>query len=109
VENEHFIVWMRPAALPTFRKLYAVITEDIPANVDYTIRLDLRFPTSLFGGSKTLVLSTLGWTGGKNWFLGGAFLVVGSLALAMSFVCGFAWCKGRQMGNAEQLVWGRRQ
>ena len=108
MDNEHFIVWMRPAALPTFRKLYAIIPQDVPAG-NYDINVDARFPTSLFGGSKTIVMSTLGWTGGKNWFLGGAFLVVGSLALAMSFVCGFAWCKGRQMGNAEQLVWGRRQ
>lgn len=30
-KNEHFIVWMRPAAQPTFRKLWAVIDTPLPA------------------------------------------------------------------------------
>lgn len=31
VQNEHFIVWMRIAALSRFRKLYGRIERDIPA------------------------------------------------------------------------------
>jgi hypothetical protein len=99
---------MRPAALPTFRKLYAVLPGGL-AEGTYAISAVIRFPTAGFLGTKSLVVSTLGWTGGKNLFLGSAFLVVGSLSLAMSIVCGIAWCKGRTMGNAEQLVWSRRQ
>ena len=29
VDNEHFVVWMRNAALPTFRKLYGVIDRNL--------------------------------------------------------------------------------
>ena len=32
-EDQHFLVWMRPAAARTVRKLYAVIHDDIPAGV----------------------------------------------------------------------------
>ena len=39
VENEHFIVWMRAAALPHFRKLYGRIEQDIPANTDLKVRI----------------------------------------------------------------------
>lgn len=28
--NEHFMVWMRTAALPTFRKLWGRIETDLP-------------------------------------------------------------------------------
>jgi len=36
--NEHFMVWMRTAALPTFRKLWGRITTDLKAGTYiYTI------------------------------------------------------------------------
>ena len=30
-DNQHFMVWMRPHAQPTARKLYGIIHQDIPA------------------------------------------------------------------------------
>jgi hypothetical protein len=30
VKDEHFIVWMRTAGLPNFRKLYGKIEDDLP-------------------------------------------------------------------------------
>ena len=34
-EDEHFLVWMRPGAARTVRKLYARINEDIPAGTGF--------------------------------------------------------------------------
>lgn len=35
INDEDVIVWMRVAGLPTFKKLYRIIDEDLPAG-DYT-------------------------------------------------------------------------
>jgi len=98
VDNEHFIVWMRPAALPQFRKLYAVINTNLAANGNITLDVYSRFPASAYGGTKTLVFSTLGWTGGKNFFLGGAYLIVGGASILASFVACFFLVQGAPNG-----------
>jgi len=82
-DNEHFIVWMRTAALPTFRKLYGKIDTDLPSGSTVTMQVDANFDVSLFEGTKSLVLSTTTWFGGKNDFFGTAFLIVGSVCLVV--------------------------
>jgi hypothetical protein len=43
IENERFYVWMRTAALPKFRKLYAVIKDDISAGDTVTLSITANF------------------------------------------------------------------
>jgi hypothetical protein len=78
---------MRTAAFPTFRKLYGRIEKDIMTNATITVVIQNNYNTYSFGGSKSVVLSTVSWIGGKNNFIGIAYLCVGGLCLflAMGF------------------------
>lgn len=46
-----------------------------------------------FNGRKKVVLSNVSWMGGKNDFLGIAYLVVGSLCIVMSIVMLIVYAK----------------
>jgi hypothetical protein len=76
---------MRTSALPTFRKLYGRIYVDLKENDTITVNLLNNYNTYSFGGKKKLVLSTATWLGGKNEFLGYAYLIVGGLCIFLAF------------------------
>lgn len=85
-DQEDLIVWMRTAALPSFRKLYGRIEEDIDADDVIVVHLSNNYNTYSFGGKKKLVLSTSSWLGGKNNFLGIAYIFVGCSCIFTSIV-----------------------
>lgn len=85
-DQEDLIVWMRTAALPSFRKLYGRIEDDIEADDVIVVHLINNYNTYSFGGKKKLVLSTSSWLGGKNNFLGIAYIFVGSSCIFISLV-----------------------
>ncbi|PPD75120.1 hypothetical protein GOBAR_DD27964 [Gossypium barbadense] len=68
-DQEDLIVWMRTSALPSFRKLYGRIEEDLDVDDVVVVNLMNNYNTYSFGGKKKLVLSTSSWLGGKNDFL----------------------------------------
>ncbi|XP_021507196.1 cell cycle control protein 50C [Meriones unguiculatus] len=88
--NEDFIVWMRTAAFPTFKKLYrrlnrvGYFAEGLPAG-NYSFNISYNFPVTKFQGEKSVVLSTLTWIGGGGLFLGLTYTVTGALTLLASF------------------------
>lgn len=95
--NQDFLVWMRRAALPNFRKLYRRITEGNYADGlpkgNYSLEISYNYPVRSFDGRKKVVFSNVSWMGGKNEFLGIAYLVIGSLCLAMSVVMLIVYAK----------------
>jgi hypothetical protein len=54
-EDEHFIVWMRVAALPNFRKLWGKVETDLRQGDVITVSLQNRYNTYSFDGQKKLV------------------------------------------------------
>mmetsp|Transcript_1269 Transcript_1269/g.1669 ORF Transcript_1269/g.1669 Transcript_1269/m.1669 type:complete len:240 (+) Transcript_1269:149-868(+) len=111
VENEHFIVWMRTAALPHFRKLYGRITDTIHQHQTLTFNVSASFYSHKFGGKKWLVISTASKIGaGQNPFLGIAYLGLGSICLVLSACFAiFQHLHPRYMGNESQANTALRQ
>ncbi|MCO5568786.1 hypothetical protein L7F22_022486 [Adiantum nelumboides] len=107
-ENEDLIVWMRTAALPTFRKLYGRIDQDLNARTQLSVQISNNYNMYSFNGKKKLVLSTTSWLGGKNDFLGVAYITIGTICifLALAFFL-LHWKHPRPLGDTSYLSWNR--
>jgi hypothetical protein len=107
VTDEHFMVWARTASRPNFRKLYGKITGPFAKGQMLKFAIVNNFEVASFGGSKTLVISTLNAMGGSNPYLGTAFLAVGILAflLTILFVIKQMISERRNMGDNTLLRW----
>jgi len=100
LQNEDLIIWMRTAALPNFRKLYRKLNltaiekekngeEDklsVNKDVEYRFNIVYNFRVDQFQGKKKLILSTTSLLGGKNNFLGIAYIVVGCICVVLGVV-----------------------
>jgi hypothetical protein len=86
-EDEHFVTWMRTAALSKFRKLWGKIDTDIPKGARVRITIDNRYNTYKFDGTKSIVLATNGWVGGKNLVLPALYFLDGSICIITAVVC----------------------
>ncbi|XP_037541958.1 cell cycle control protein 50A [Nematolebias whitei] len=106
--NEDFIVWMRTAALPTFRKLYRIIQRrnsmvpTLPRG-NYTLEVVYNYPVRSFDGRKRMILSTISWMGGKNPFLGLAYITVGSVCFLLGVVLLFIHHKYDNRNNNADI------
>lgn len=106
VVDEDFIVWMRTAGLPTFRKLHRKIERDFEEGEEILIKVDSSYPVSEFDGEKRLVLSTTSWLGGKNRFLGWSYIAVAIVCILLALVFHVKnQTSPRKLGDMQYFQW----
>ena len=108
-QDERFMVWMRTASFPTFRKLYGIHSGSLPAG-DYTLSIKSTFDVRSFSGTKTIIIANGSWIGGKNLALGIAYAIVGGLFFLLGI--GFLvrhFVKPRRLGDTRYLSWASQE
>ncbi|KAJ3215431.1 hypothetical protein HDU67_000415 [Dinochytrium kinnereticum] len=88
-QMERFHVWMKPAGLPTFRKLWGRNDNAALEKGVWEVKVVDRFETLRYKGTKALVIATASTIGSKSTFLALGFLIVGSCSgtFAICFLC----------------------
>ena len=124
---EQFQVWMRTAGLPTFSKLYQRNDKDVLTAGTYRLKIYDRtlsisspssiiltphpgYPVDKYSGTKSILISTRTVMGGKNPFLGIAYLVVGGICILLGAVfLATHLIKPRKLGDHTYLTWNNDQ
>ncbi|KAA6409674.1 MAG: LEM3 CDC50 family [Lasallia pustulata] len=107
---EEFQVWMRTAGLPAFSKL-ALRNDKEPMDCGtYQVDIALNFPVTEYGGTKSIVISTRTVMGGKNPFLGIAYIVVAGICVVLGVIFTVTHLiKPRKLGDHTYLSWNNDQ
>lgn len=106
--DEHFQNWMRTAGLPTFTKLYSRNDVDTLVKGRYQIVIGMNFPVKSYKGTKSVVISTVAWIGGKNPFLGWAYVAASILFVVLAILGTIRHIvKPRRLGDMSLLSWNR--
>ena len=110
VTDEHFIIWMKTASLPKFRKLYGRVFSDFSVGDVLSFDIEANFEVQSFDGVKAIVISTVGNLGGKNATLGVTFIFIGCLSFVAGIVFGVKhMIKPRQFGDPKLLNWDKKR
>lgn len=109
-QDERFVTWMRTPALSDFRKLWGRVDVGIAAGETLEVQVLNNWNSYSFGGKKHIVLSTSSWLGGRNHFLGVAYLVVGGVCLLLAAVFALLVAlKGRRLADPKYYSWNKPQ
>lgn len=101
-----FQVWMRTAGLPTFSKLYQRNDTKAMWGGRYEVVIDDFFPTDVYEGTKSIIITTRTVMGGRNPFLGIAYVVVGGVCILLGAIFTVTHLvRPRKLGDHTYLSW----
>ncbi|KAL9042349.1 MAG: hypothetical protein Q9180_000660 [Flavoplaca navasiana] len=108
--DEEFQVWMRTAGLPAFSKLAKRNDNETMACGSYQLNIIDNFNVTIYGGTKSILISTRTVMGGKNPFLGIAYIVVGGICILLGALFTITHLiKPRKLGDHTYLTWNNDQ
>eukprot|EP01103_Thecamoeba_quadrilineata_P006390 TRINITY_DN16115_c0_g1_i1.p1 TRINITY_DN16115_c0_g1~~TRINITY_DN16115_c0_g1_i1.p1 ORF type:complete len:332 (-),score=45.73 TRINITY_DN16115_c0_g1_i1:167-1162(-) len=84
-KDPDFIVWMKVAPFPFYRKLYRKIDQDLEPGT-YRLEYENNWVVSPYDGEKSVLLSNTSWIGGKNLMLAICFIVVSGISLLLGIL-----------------------
>ncbi|KAI0747835.1 cell cycle control protein [Daedaleopsis nitida] len=106
--DEHFQNWMRTAGLPTFTKLWGRNDGSTLTKGRYQLTVNMNFPVRPYKGTKGIVISTVSWMGGKNPFLGWAYVAASGLLVLLGILGTIRHLiKPRKLGDMSLLSFNR--
>lgn len=107
-KNGRFQNWMKISGLPTFRKLYGrlVVEGGVLKKGTYLVKVNDNYPVTGYKGTKSFVISTTNWAGGKNDSLGIGFIAVSGLLLLLGIIFLVMFMMSpRKVGDVSYLSW----
>ncbi|KAI8629849.1 CDC50 family protein [Xylariaceae sp. FL1651] len=107
-EDEHFVTWMRTAALPSFYKPWAFNRTNKLVAGQYAIDIVDNFRMTEYNAKKSLVITTSGPLGGRNDLPGILWLALAGFffLMALLFVVG-NFIRPRKLGDHTLLSWNK--
>jgi len=104
--DQAFQVWMRLAGLPTFSKLVQRNDHDTMMAGTYSLAINHLFNVTEYGGTKSIIISTRTVVGGRNQFLGIAYVVVAGICVVLGTLFTITHLiKPRKLGDHTYLSW----
>ncbi|KAF7719197.1 Uncharacterized protein PECH_008272 [Penicillium ucsense] len=105
-EDQDLMVWMRTAGLPNFSKMSRRNDTTAMEAGDYRLDIIDRFPVTEYDGTKSILISTRTVMGGKNPFMGIAYVVVGGVCVLLGALFTVAYLiRPRKLGDHTYLTW----
>ncbi|CCH45587.1 Alkylphosphocholine resistance protein LEM3 [Wickerhamomyces ciferrii] len=101
--------WMQIPGLSTFSKLVLRNDDEVLKAGTYEVEIGMNWPVKEFNGKKSIYLTTRSVIGGRNPFLGIAWIVAGGICLILSIVFLIInLVVPRKMGDVSLLSWNQQ-